>query len=29
MAVKGLFDRTGANDGPFYGGAIERATRDF
>jgi len=29
MAVKGLFDRTGANDGPFYGGAIERATRDY
>jgi hypothetical protein len=29
MAVKGLFDRTGANDGPLYGGAIELATRSL
>lgn len=29
MSVKGLFKRGDANDGPHFGSAIERATREF
>lgn len=29
MAVKGLFLKTSANDGPFFGDVIERVTKEF